>query len=184
MTLHPDVCGHINGGPTSLDEAGVDRIMDETRMVLQLVQAGNLRSSLRILRRAAQNGHLPRVVLGSDTPTGTGVMPLGMLKTVAELTSLGDVPAGTVWALATGNCARTWALNSGVLAAGRAADLVVMDAPWGSLAADAVGALQRGDVPGISAVVTDGQVRTLISRNTPHPTRTVTVDPPLPHLAL
>ena len=72
--LAPDVCGHVNGGPTSLDEAGVDLIMDETGMALQLVQAGNLRSAVRIINRAAEKGVFDRVVIGSDTPTGTGVM--------------------------------------------------------------------------------------------------------------
>ncbi|RZL68963.1 MAG: amidohydrolase, partial [Rhodococcus sp. (in: high G+C Gram-positive bacteria)] len=51
LYLAPHVCGHINGGPTSLDAAGVDKIIDETEMALQLVQAGNLQSSLRILHK-------------------------------------------------------------------------------------------------------------------------------------
>ena len=46
---------------------------------------------------------------------------------------------------------------------GSDADLVVLDAPWGSQAGDAVDALAIGDVPGISAVITGGVVRTLLS---------------------
>jgi enamidase len=183
MLLRPDVCGHINGGPTSLDPAGVDRIVTETDMALQLVQAGNLSSAVRILGVATAAGQLGRVVIGSDTPTGTGVMPLGMLKTAAELTSLGGMPAELVWCLASGNCAQVWDLPAGRLAVGAAADLVIMDAPWGSRAADAAGALELGDIPGVSAVVTSGVVRTLQSRNTPQPSRLAVVRPELPHLA-
>lgn len=183
LTLRPDVCGHLNGGPTSLDAVGVERIIRETDMVLQLVQAGNLRSSLEIARTAADAGVLDRVVIGSDTPTGTGVMPLAALKTVAELASLAELDPASVWALATGNNAAVWDLPGGALAEGRAADLVVMDTPWGSLADDALGALARGDLPGISAVVCDGQVRALRSRNTPAAARMAAVDPPMPHLA-
>lgn len=182
LLLQPDVCGHINGGPTSLDPDGIRRIVGETSMVLQLVQAGNLRSSLEIISMAIKNDALSRVVLGSDTPTGTGVMPLGVIKTVAELSSLSDLQAETVWALATGNSAAAWGLNSGRLTQGSDADLIVMDAPWGGLADDAVGALNRGDIPGISAVVTCGQVRALLSRNTPRPARLATAEPALPHL--
>lgn len=183
LELHPDVCGHINGGPTSLDEDGVDEIIRDTDMALQLVQAGNLRSSLRILEVAEDADALGRIVIGSDTPTGTGVMPLGMIKTVAELSSLSEQTPERVWAMATGNCAEVWGLSSGRLEPGQAADLIVMDAPWGSLASDALSALSRGDIPGISAVVADGQVRALRSRNTPAAARTAVVEPTMPHLA-
>jgi enamidase len=183
LHLAPDVCGHINGGPTSLPADGVDRIVDETSMALQLVQAGNLKSSLRILRKAVDEGHHRRIVIGSDTPTGTGVMPLGVIKTVAELSSHSGLDPAMVWAMATGNNARVWDLDSGILAAGRAADLVVMDAPWGCTQEDAVGALAVGDIPGITAVVTSGVVRTLTSRNTPRAARLAHLTPEMPHLA-
>jgi len=182
LHLAPDVCGHVNGGPTSLDEAGVDRIIEETSMALQLVQAGNLRSSVRILGKCASEGRLERVVIGSDTPTGTGVMPLGVIKTVAELSSWTDIPPAQVWAMASGNCAKVWDLPAGFIAPGAAADLVVMDAPWGSTRDDALGALGIGDIPGITAVVTGGEVRALLSRNTPRAARLATVTPQLPHL--
>jgi enamidase len=183
LLLRPDVCGHVNGGPTSLDDDGLAEIVSGTDMVLQLVQAGNLRSALAILRMVGAAGARSRVILGSDTPTGTGVMPLGVLKTMAELCSLGNVPGEVVWAWASGTTARVYGLDGGVVAVGRAADLVVMDAPWGGLAADALGALRRGDVPGISAVLIDGELRALRSRNTPAATRQVEVSPPVPEPA-
>lgn len=180
--LAPDVCGHLNGGPTCLPEAGVDGIIEETTMALQLVQAGNLKSAVRILLKAHHDGQFHRVVIGSDTPTGTGVMPLGVIKTVAELSSFSGLDPAQVWAAATGNNAVTWGLDSGFVRPGSAADLVVMDAPWGSGADDALGALAIGDIPGISAVITDGQVRTLLSRNTPRAARLASTRPELPQL--
>jgi enamidase len=182
LHLAPDVCGHINGGPTSLDEGGVDTIIDDTSMALQLVQAGNVRSAVRILRRCVEGGHLDRVVIGSDTPTGTGVMPLGVIKTVAELSSLSGVDSAKVWAAASGNNARTWDLPAGFIKPGQCADLVVMDAPWGCTRDDAAGALQIGDVPGITAVITRGVLRNLTSRNTPRAARLAAVNPAMPHL--
>ncbi|WP_206476734.1 amidohydrolase [Microbacterium sp. KRD172] len=182
MLLAPDVCGHVNGGPTSLAEEGVDRIMDETTMALQLVQAGNIRSAVRIINRATDTDVFERVVIGSDTPTGTGVMPLGVMKTVAELSSLSDVAPGMVWAAATGNNANVWDLPAGFIAPGRAADIIVMDAPWGSTKDDALGALSVGDIPGISAVITGGVIRALRSRNTPQAARAAEVSPRIEHL--
>lgn len=151
-------------------------------MALQLVQAGNLRSSLRILARAEEKGIFERIVIGSDTPTGTGVMPLGMIKTVAELASMSGIDPARVWAAATGNNARVWDLPAGFVQEGKAADLVVMDAPWGSTRDDALGALAVGDIPGISAVITAGRVRGLLSRNTPRAARLASVTPRMEHL--
>ena len=176
LRLLPDVCGHVNGGTTSLDEAGIDRIIAESPMALQIVQAGNLRSSLHIVKRAREAGALARVCMASDTPTGTGVMPLGVIKSVCEIASLGDLPPEVVIALATGNNARAFRLaaGTGTIAVGAPADLVVCDAPSASLAVDALTAIARGDIPGISCVVVDGQVRVGRSRNTPMAKRLAT----------
>jgi len=176
LHLRPDVCGHVNGGTTSLDEAGIDRIIAESEMALQIVQAGNLRAALHIVRRAREADALARVCVASDTPTGTGVMPLGVMKSVCELASLGDLPPEVVIALATGNNARAFRLaaGTGTLAVGAPADLVVCDAPSASLAGDATTAIARGDIPGISCVVIDGQVRVGRSRNTPMAKRLAT----------
>jgi len=182
MQLRPDVCGHANGGTTALHDEGVRRLVTETDLVLQLVQAGNIRSSLLIMRLAREHGALERLILASDTPTGTGVIPLGVLKTACELSTLSGLPPEQTLALATGNNADVWGLDTGRIEVGRAADLVVLDAPWGSVATDALGAIALGDMPGISAVVIDGQVRTLRSRNTPAAARMATVSPPMDHL--
>lgn len=48
------------------------------------------------------------------------------------------------------------AAGTGTLAVGAPADLVVCDAPAASLAQDALDAIARGDIPGISCVVIDG----------------------------
>jgi enamidase len=166
LHLRPDVCGHVNGGTTSLDEAGLAEIVATTDMALQIVQAGNLRSALHILTLAREHGALGRVCLASDTPTGTGVMPLGTLKTVCEVASLGALAPDEAIALATGNNARAFRLVTGTIAVGQPADLVVCDAPAASLARDGLDAIARGDIPGISCVIIDGQVRVGRSRNT------------------
>lgn len=167
LHLRPDVCGHVNGGTTSLEDEGLARIVRESAMALQVVQAGNLRSALLLLRLAREGGALERVCVASDTPTGTGVMPMGVLKSVCELASLGDLDPAESVALATGNNARAFRLDTGTIAVGQPADLLVCDAPVASAAADALGAIARGDIPGISCVIIDGQVRVGRSRNTP-----------------
>jgi enamidase len=171
LNLRPDVAGHVNGGTTSLDDDGLARLIRETTMAMQLVQAGNLRSALHIVRLAREAGALDRICLASDTPTGTGVIPMGVLKTVAEISSLGGVAPAETIALATGNNARAFKLDRGTIEVGRPADLLVCDAPNGGYTRDAFSALARGDLPGISCVITDGIVRVGRSRNTPLATR-------------
>lgn len=180
LLLRPDVCGHVNGGPTSLDEDGVATIVRDTDMTLQIVQAGNLRSALDVVRLVAEAGAWDRLVLGSDTPTGTGVIPLALLKTLAELCSLAGLDPAIGWACASGTSERVYGLDGGSLEVGKPADLVVLDAPWGSKAGDALGALRRGDIPGISCVLIDGEIRALRSRNTPAAARAAAVTPAIP----
>jgi enamidase len=94
------------------------------------------------------------------------VIALGILRTIAHLASLGGIAPEIAVAMATGNTARIHGLDVGVIAPGRAADLCLVDAPAGSAAATALGALAIGDLPGISMILIDGEVRVGRSRNT------------------
>jgi len=163
----PDIAGHINGGTTSLSEGDIDRLVAaETGIALELVHCGNGRTALYALARATEAGALGRIILGNDAPSGTGVVPLGILRLMAHLASLGDVPPETVVAFATGNTARVHRLDTGTIAPGKAADVVIADAPIGSVAGTAVEALANGDIPGISMVLIDGVPLIGRSRNT------------------
>ncbi len=175
LEMRPDVAGHINGGPTSLTVEENRAIVTEGREIaLQLVQAGNLRSAIDIAERALQIGDLHRLLIATDTPTGTGVIPLGMLRSMAELVSLGPMTPEQVVTATTGNVATTYRLDAGRIAVGAPADLVVLDAPIGSTADDAFGALAIGDIPAVAVVITEGALRVTRSRNTPPPSKGVT----------
>jgi enamidase len=142
-------------------------------MALQLVQAGNLRSAIHICELALEGDCAERLLIASDTPTGTGVIPLALLRTMAELVSLGPLNPAQAVAAATGSVADVYGLDAGRLEVGRPADLVVLDAPLGSQAADWRGALEVGDLPAVASVVTQGEVRFVKSRNTPPPKQLV-----------
>ncbi|MCF8110049.1 MAG: amidohydrolase family protein [Desulfobacteraceae bacterium] len=175
INLGVDVCGHINGGTTSLDDDGLEQVVRDTDMALQVVQAGNLRSALHILKLAEKYDVFHRVCIGSDTPTGTGVIPLGVIKTICELSSLGKIKPEDCIALATGNNSKIFGLATGTIEEGKPADLLICDAPAGSVANNALEAIQRGDIPGISIVLSDGQVQVNRSRNSPLANRLSTV---------
>jgi enamidase len=166
LEARPHIIGHINGGTTAMPDTDIERLV-ATEMAVEIVQCGNGRAAIHAARTAAGVGGLERVILGNDAPSGTGVIPLGILRTMAHLSSLGGVAPEIAVALATGNTARVHGLDVGLLAPGRAADLCLLDAPIGSAASTALDALAIGDLPGISMVLIDGLVRIGRSRNTP-----------------
>ena len=128
---------------------------------------GNELAGLSALRFAKELGQMDRVILGTDGPAGSGVQPLGILRMIAMLSSLGDTPAATMFCCATGNTARMRKLDCGIIEVGRAADFVLMDRAQHSAGADLLSSVEGGDLPGIGMVVIDGLVRCGRSRNTP-----------------
>ena len=175
LALGCDIIGHANGGTTALPDRDLPRLFDAPGAI-QLVQAGNLRSSLEILRLARDRDALDRIVLATDTPTGTGVMPLGMIKTVVEVASLGKLSATDALALATGNNGRVLRRPEGILGVGRPADVVLLQAPLGGAFDDPLASIEHGDIPGICGVIVDGVMRVTRSRNTPAATRQAVID--------
>jgi len=172
LEARPHIVGHVNGGTTPMSDADIERVVD-TDMAIEIVHCGNGRAAIHAAKAAARLGGsggldgLRRVIIGNDAPSGTGVVPLGILRVMAHLASLADVAPELAVAMATGNTARVHRLDVGLLAPGRAADIALIDAPVGSSAPDALGALRVGDLPGISMVLIDGAVLIGRSRNTP-----------------
>ncbi len=174
LEARPHIVGHVNGGTTPMSDADIERVVD-TDMAVEIVHCGNGRAAIVAVRRAAELGALGRVIIGNDAPSGTGVIPLGILRVMAHLASLAGVAPEIAVAMATGNTARVHGLDVGVLAPGRAADIALVDAPVGSTAATALDALRLGDLPGISMVLIDGAVMIGRSRNTPPAARAAEV---------
>jgi len=173
VKVQPDVAGHTNGGPTALPLSDVERILDETKSMIEVVHNGNVKAAAAVAALLDEREELHRLVIGTDSPAGSGVQPLGVLRTMSWVASLGGLDPASAVAAATGNVADLHALDTGLIAPGRSADLVIADAPLGSQAADALGALAIGDTLAVAAVVIDGEVRVRKSRNTPPPIRTV-----------
>ena len=162
-----DIVGHINGGHTALPDGQIRCICEGCKRGLELVHNGNERAALYTLRTARDMGDLNRVILGTDAPAGSGVQPLGILRMVSMLSSLGDVPAEIAFCFATGNTARMRALDCGIIETGRAADFVFMDKAQHSAGKNILECVQLGDLPGVGMTIIDGIVRTQRSRNTP-----------------
>ena len=162
-----DVIGHINGGHTSLSEAHVCELCEKSSRAIEIVHNGNERVAIAAAQAALQLKCPHRVILGTDSPAGSGVQPLGMLRLIALLSSLGNIPAELVFCFATGNTARLRRLNSGLIEPGRDADFVFLDRAQHSAGRSLLESVQLGDLPGVGMVMIDGIVRCGRSRNTP-----------------
>ena len=176
LALDPDVSFHVNGGPIAMPDEGFPRLVNESKVALQVCTAGNLRTTLWLSRLVREADQFDRFLIATDTPTGSGIMPLGMMYTITHLASLAGLPVEWAIAAATGNNARTYRLNSGFIAPGKDADIVVIDACSGGSKHDALSGLANGDIAAVSALVTDGVPRFVgRSRNTPEGIRKVRV---------
>jgi enamidase len=162
-----DIIGHINGGHTSLSEAHVCELCEKSTRGIEIVHNGNEKVAIAAAQHAIHLKCPHRVILGTDGPAGSGVQPLGILRMIALLSSLGNIPAELVFCFATGNTARMRNLNCGLIEPGRAADFVFMDRAQHTAGRDLLESVQLGDIPGIGMVMIDGLVRCHRSRNTP-----------------
>src|SRR5258708_25030174 len=152
IASNPTVSFHVNGGPAAMPEEGFARLVNEApEVAMQLCTAGNLRTALLTARLLDGAGQPERLLIATDTPTGSGIMPLGMFYTISHLASLRGMPPEHAIAAATGNNAAVYRLNSGFLEAGRDADGVLIEACPGSAQNDALSGLVHRDVPAIGA---------------------------------
>lgn len=176
IEIKPDVSFHVNGGPVAMPENDYPRIVNESQIALQVCTAGNLRTTLLVADLLKKKNEFERLLIATDTPTGSGIMPLGMMYTITHLASLSDIPVEWAIAAATGNNAKVYRLNSGYIAPGRDADVVILDACVGGSKKEPLDALRNGDIAAVAAVITDGVPRFVgRSRNTPAPNRKVRV---------
>ncbi|MBN2032057.1 MAG: amidohydrolase family protein [Deltaproteobacteria bacterium] len=171
----PSIVSHINGGPTACSIEEAEKLISQTTMAIELVHCGNMKTAVEIGSLVVKHKALHRVIIGNDAPSGTGVVPLGVLRVLSLLAGMTPIKPEQAVCMATGNTAKLYNLNRGVIAEGKEADLVVMDAPMGSVGNDALSALAAGDVPAVSTVLVDGKIVVNISRNTPPPVRKPTV---------
>jgi enamidase len=162
-----DVIGHINGGHTALPLDQIRCLCERCHRAVEIVHNGNELAALHAMRTTLELGQAERIILGTDSPAGSGVQPLGILRLIAFLSSVGNVPAEQAFCFATGNTARIRAINCGIIGMGRAADFVLMDRAQHSAGRDLLDSVRKGDLPGIGMVIIDGLVRIGRSRNTP-----------------
>jgi enamidase len=162
-----DVVGHINGGHTALPDDQIICLCENCTAALEIVHNGNERAALLTLNTARELDKMDQLILGTDGPAGSGVQPLGILRMIAMLSALGDVPAEIAFCFGTGNTARRRELDAGLIEVGMSADFVLMDRAQHAPGKTILESVKLGNLPGVGMTVIDGVVRSQRSRNTP-----------------
>jgi enamidase len=173
MLVKPDVMCHLNGGPTSISIENIEKLIYESDFTIEIVHCGNMKMCAEILKIAEKKGCFNRVIIGNDAPSGTGVIPLGILRMINFVAGICGIPAEIAICMATGNTAKVYKLNRGIIETGKEGDIVIMDAPMGSVGNDAKSAIEAGDIPGVACAIIDGVVKFRKSRNTPPSVRKI-----------
>ena len=176
IQYQPDVVVHLNGGPVTAPLKEIDRVLDETDIVVEIIHCGNINASQHIAGRLREEKNLKRLIIGSDTPVGHGAIPLAILKTIVQICPLAGISGAEGIALATGNSARAYGLKDiGMIKSGYTGDILLVDCPRDSAGKDAVSAIEYGDVPAIGPIIIDGRIVALRGRNTPFSYRTAKI---------
>ncbi len=177
LNIDPDVAFHINGGPVSIEDKYFEIIAKDSNIAMQVCTAGNLRTAILCANMAFKQNSFDRFLIATDTPTGSGIMPLGMIYTISQIASLTSHKPEIIIAAATGNVSNIYNLNTGLIKKGFRADLLIIDAPLGGTKKSALDALKNGDPCAIGSVISSGVPRFVgRSANTPPTIRKVKVE--------
>ncbi|MCS4249425.1 amidohydrolase family protein [Pseudomonas sp. BIGb0164] len=167
LEIAPDIIGHINGGYTALPINEIRCLCEGCLGALEIVHNGNELAAVMVLNYAKELNQTNRIVIGTDSPAGCGVPALGMMRTIALLSSLGNTPPEQVICFATGNTAKIRKLNRGMIEINREADFILTSAPLGGAGKDVLSSLKIGDLPSITSIIIDGKLILQQSKNSP-----------------
>lgn len=177
LKLQPDIVGHITGGPIAMPAQDMETIIAETDAWLEIVAGANYRRNYEFGQMAWRHNAWHRVIIGTDTPSGAGIMPRGMMRILLFLSGVCGVKPEEAICMATGNVAKAHKLEQGTIAVGKPADLLIMDNVYGSAGKGALESIAQGDLPGISCVLVNGSIQVRErSDTTPTPERLAIIE--------
>ncbi len=88
IAADPHIACHVNGGPTAVSTEEILRLVKETSYFLELVHCGNPKAMVDAVNYGLEHNALDRFIIGNDAPSGTGVVPLGILRVICMAASL------------------------------------------------------------------------------------------------
>ncbi len=170
LAIQPDVICSVNGEPTPMSDADIEKVIKQGKSYYTLIAHGSLRSALLAYKLAAANKKTDKLLLGTNVPSMGGYSPLGLWTNIAALSNANqDVHPAAFIAMATGNVADCYGLDHGKLQKGYKLDLLFLDGfnpdtcPFKTL--------QSGNMCSTSNVIIDGKLAMPHCKNVPGPSK-------------
>ena len=120
--IAPDVLTAVNGDPTPLDDETIKKLVQSGKYWFDCLSNGSEPQLIKIARWAAEAGTADRMLLGTNVPSMSGFSPMGLWIQMAAIAQNTDLAPEKVFAMASGNVARCYGLDHGVIADGMTAD--------------------------------------------------------------
>src|SRR5699024_8707430 len=172
--IQPTVVSHINGGPTARPRSEVLSLVEDSPFNIEIVFAGNLSIAQMVVNELINRSELQRLQFGTDTPSGTGVVPIGILRLLTELSSATNATPAQLICCATGETLSNYhRQDEGVIQRGARADLVVLGAPMGGESESVKESMISGNVPSVAMTMVGGTIERTASKVTPPPEKKV-----------
>ena len=152
--IAPDVLTAVNGDPTPLGDETVKKLVQSGKYWFDCLSNGSEPQLIKIARWAAEAGTADRMLLGTNVPSMSGFSPMGLWIQMAAIAQNTDLAPEKVFAMASGNVARCYGLDHGVIADGMTADFLMTST--GSIMPDMLGTLGYGRVPSVAGTFING----------------------------
>ena len=155
--MQPHVSFHVNGGPIAMPDEDFPRIVNESDIALQICTAGNMRTAIWITDLATEADAFDRLLIATDTPTGSGIMPLGMIYTITLLAAVGTTPPSTCprWCHSCDASRRTGSMQRTTVFSSSSAEIMITGSPRRSSSACR---RSRTSYPSISGIITSSRM--------------------------
>ncbi|CVK20296.1 amidohydrolase family protein [Sporomusa sphaeroides] len=170
LKINPNVICSLNGGPTPMSDADIEKVLKEGDFYYDMLAHGNVRILRNVYKLAKSLNKVDKLMFGTNVPSMSGYSPLGLWLSIAALSNTyQDVHPATFIAMASGNVADCYGLDHGKIAKGYKLDIIFLDGfgydtcPFKTL--------QSGNMCSTSFVILDGELRMPHCKNVPGASR-------------
>ena len=153
--IAPDVLCCTNGDPTPLREDWIKSLVQSGKYWFDCVSNGNETLLVKIAGWAKEAGTLGKMLLGTNVPSMSGFSPMGLWIQMAALSQSAEIDPAIAVAMGSGNVAKCYGLDHGLLAVGMSADF--MFTSTGSIKPDMLSTIAYGRVPSVAGTFINGK---------------------------
>ncbi len=149
-----DVLIGANGSPVSLPSSEAMKVLDGGKPI-GLCANGNLKVAVSIVKEAKQRGVLDRIFVCSGSEYGR--TPLNLWLFLSHLCWAADITGEQAIAMVTGNVAKIFGMDRGIIDVGKRAEFMFLSIPYGSEASEPPETLEAGDMPSIVGIFKEAE---------------------------